>query len=312
MILTVTLNPSIDKAYYLEKPMVPGTVMRVKETINNAGGKGLNVAKNIKLCGHPVLATGFVGGFNGQYLEFLLEQRGIASRFTSVAAETRSCINVLEDGFGSTEFLEPGASITESELAAFMENYKQLLIQTDVVTISGSMPKGLAADTYAILIELAKAAGKAVILDSSGQAFKLGLAAKPTLIKPNKDEIEAYFDVTINGLEETLFYGKKLLAEGIEYVVVSLGGDGAVLLHGNHVYHGRPPKITPVNTVGCGDSMVGALAVRLVTGKSPQDCLKYAIAVGTANALSPYTGHFESKDFDWVYDKVEVTEITGR
>lgn len=76
MITTVTLNPSIDKAYYLEKPMVPGTVMRVKETINNAGGKGINVAKNVKLCGAEVVATGFVGGFNGQYLEHLLAEKG--------------------------------------------------------------------------------------------------------------------------------------------------------------------------------------------------------------------------------------------
>ena len=80
MITTVTLNPSIDKAYYLEKPMVPGTVMRVRETINNAGGKGINVAKNVKLCWAEVVATGFLGGFNGQYLEYLLAEKGIAVR----------------------------------------------------------------------------------------------------------------------------------------------------------------------------------------------------------------------------------------
>lgn len=309
MITTVTLNPSIDKTYYLAQPMKPGQVMRVKETINNAGGKGLNVAKNIKLCHYPVLATGFVGGFNGQYLEHLLAQRDIPSRFTHVAAETRSCINVLEEAYGSTEFLESGESISDVEVSEFLVLFGDLLHETEVVTISGSLPKGVNETIYAALIDMAKLANKPVILDSSGAAFRAGLAAKPTLIKPNQDEIEDYFGVKINSIEETLAYAAQFVAEGIEYVVVSLGGDGAVLLHDGAIYHGRPPKITPVNTVGCGDSMVGALAVGLATKKSPEECLKYAIAVGTANALSPYTGHFEKEDFERIFDQVEVTRL---
>lgn len=306
MITTVTLNPSIDKAYYLAQPMVPGSVMRVKEVINNAGGKGINVAKNVKLCGYPVRAAGFLGGFNGQYLEALLADKGIESRFTRVAAETRSCINVLENGYGSTEFLEPGEEISDLEVSEFMLEFGRLLEDTDVVTISGSLPKGVGTGIYASLIELAKESGKQVILDSSGAAFEQGLAAKPTLIKPNKEEIAAYFGVSISSLEETVLYAKRFAEQGIDYVVVSLGGDGALLLHGGAVYHGRPPKISPVNTVGCGDSMVGALAVGLATNKSPEDCLRYAIAVGTANALSPYTGHFEKEDFDRVIEEVQV------
>ena len=273
MITTVTLNPSIDKAYYLEKPMVPGTVMRVRETINNAGGKGINVAKNVKLCGAEVVATGFLGGFNGQYLEYLLAEKGIATSFTAVQAETRSCINVLESQYTSTEFLEAGAAIQASEVEAFLQNFQGLLARTQVVTISGSLPAGVPDDIYARLIEMTKEAGKQVILDSSGAAFKKGLEAKPTLIKPNEDEIAAYFGLSLETEEDILFHAKKFLEQGIDYVVVSLGGRGAILIHGQKVYHGIPPKIQPVNTVGCGESMVAALTVGLSQENSPEECL---------------------------------------
>ncbi|MGT2911883.1 1-phosphofructokinase [Streptococcus cameli] len=309
MITTVTLNASIDKGYQLIGTLEPGTVMRVKETINNAGGKGVNVAKNVKLCGYPVLTTGFVGGFNGQYLESLLKEIDIPTSFTKVAGETRSCINILEEKFGSTEFLEPGCDISAQEVTAFVEHFQQLLQETEVVTISGSLPKGVPATIYADLIRLTKEGGKKVILDSSGEAFKHALASKPTLVKPNEDEIAAHFGVTISSIDDMVFYAKQLVEEEIEYVVVSLGGDGAVLIHDGKVYHGRPPKIKPVNTVGCGDSMVAALAVGLAKESSPEESLKYAIAVGSANALSPFTGHFEQADFDWIYKEVQVSIV---
>ena len=306
MITTVTLNPSIDKAYYLEKPMVPGTVMRVKETINNAGGKGINVAKNVKLCGAEVMATGFVGGFNGQYLEHLLFEKDIVTSFTRVQSETRSCINVLESQYKSTEFLEAGSPISPVEVENFIDNFQSLLDKTQVVTISGNLPAGIPDDVYAHLIEMTKKAGKQVILDSSGSAFKKGLAARPTLIKPNEDEIADYFGVSLTTREQIFSHAKKFVELGIEYVVVSMGGDGAFFIHDNHIYHGIPPKIRPVNTVGCGDSMVAALAVGLSRKASPEECLRYAIAVGTANALSPYTGHFEQEDFERIYKEVQV------
>lgn len=309
MITTVTLNASIDKAYRLDSDFQPGQVMRVKETRNTAGGKGLNVARVVQLCQEEVVATGFVGGFNGRYLEFLLEEDGIASRFTHIAGETRSCINVLDTAFGSTELLEAGCQVTEQEVAAFLEQYSQILEETDVVTLSGSLPQGVPVSIYAQLVELARQAGKQVILDSSGQSFQEGLKAKPTLVKPNQDEIQALFGLTIDTVEDTIVYARQIAAEGAQYVVVSLGGDGALMVTEEAVYHARPPKITPVNTVGCGDSMVAALAVGLKRGESPQECLKFAVAVGTANALTHSTGNFRQEDLDWIYPEVTVETL---
>ena len=114
MITTVTLNASIDKAYYMESSIENGTVMRVKAVHNSAGGKGLNVARAVHLCGEEVLATGLVGGYNGKYLEALLDKDGVSHDFVHIQGETRSCINILDREYGSTEYLEPGFEVDES------------------------------------------------------------------------------------------------------------------------------------------------------------------------------------------------------
>lgn len=309
MLLTVTLNASIDKAYVLDKTLVPGTVMRVKEVRNTAGGKGLNVARVAKLCGSSVIATGFVGGFNGAYLESLLEKTKIRSAFTHVKGETRSCINVLETQYGSTEFLEAGCEINESEITDFIMNYRSLLAEIDVVTLSGSLPKGVTPSIYATLIDLAKKAGKQVILDSSGQSLDIGICAKPTLVKPNKEELEFLFNEKIETVTDTLRLGKRLLNRGVDYVVISLGSDGAVLLHQDKIYQAIPPTIEAVNTVGCGDSMVATLAIGLAEKRENKELIRYAVAVGTANALSPYTGDVDKEQINQIYDSVQVKEI---
>ena len=115
MITTVTLNASIDKAYRMTQKVEYGTVMRVAETHNSAGGKGLNVARVVKLCGSDTKAAGLVGGYNGQYLESLLDADGISYEFEHIEGETRSCINILDPEYGSTEYLEPGCQVTPEE-----------------------------------------------------------------------------------------------------------------------------------------------------------------------------------------------------
>lgn len=309
MITTVTLNASIDKAYHMDKAIVNGTVMRVKSCRNSAGGKGLNVARIIRLCGAKVQATGLVGGYNGQYLESLLDEDGIAHDFGKVEGETRSCINILDPEYGSTEYLEPGFTVKDEELDAYLEKFKKIIQDSDVVTISGSAPAGVSKDVYARMTAIVKEAGKQVILDTSGELLKNGIEAKPTMVKPNRDEIEALFGVKITSGEDVIKYGKKIYEKGIPYVVISLGGDGALLVCSEGIYQAIPPKVEVVNTVGCGDSMVGAFAVALEQKKDSQEALKYAASVATANALSPDTGNFDPGILDGIYKGTEVKEI---
>ncbi|MBF0904498.1 MAG: 1-phosphofructokinase family hexose kinase, partial [Atopobium sp.] len=168
MIVTVTLNASIDKAYYLDSPVVDGTVHRVSVVDNSAGGKGLNASRAITTLNYPVCATGFVGGNNGRYLVELAHKDGISSDFIYTEQETRSCINILEPSGQSTEFLEPGQSVLPEEFLAFKAKLVQLTNEAEVVTFNGSVPKGISAENYKELIEETMAAGVPCIVDASG------------------------------------------------------------------------------------------------------------------------------------------------
>lgn len=309
MITTVTMNASLDKAYFMKNEIENGTVMRVASDHTTAGGKGVNVARVVSLCGEKVQATGLVGGFNGQQLESLLEKDGIPHRFGYVAGETRCCINILDPKYGSTEYLEPGFTVSVEEEQKFMKLFPEIIRDSGTVTISGSIPRGMKKDIYGKMITVAKAAGKTVILDSSGDTLREGIKACPTLVKPNQDEIRQLFDVDINNIQDVIQYAKKIGEMGIPYVVVSLGKDGALLVCEEGVLQGRPPRINAVNTVGCGDSMVGAFAVALERTYSPKEALKYAVSVATANALSPDTGNFDPEQLERIMEQTAVEKI---
>ena len=310
MITTITLNVSVDKSYYIKGSVQPGTVARVQKCINTAGGKGLNVSRIVDFCGEEVLATGFSGGFNGAYVEDMLTKDGIKNKFTKTQAETRSCINILAEDETSTEYLEPGAEVSKEEVLRFLKDFEEILDDSDLVTISGSIPAGVPKDIYAILIKKIKAYGKQVILDTSGDYLKEGIKAGPTMIKPNDEELEAVLGIKIENRDQTIEAAKKMRETyGIKYVVVSLGGDGALVVCEEGIFHGKPPKLKAINTVGCGDSMVGAFAVALKQKMNIKDALTYAIAVSAANAINPETGHIRMEDVKHIYPDVVIKKL---
>ena len=307
MILTVTMNPSIDKLYMVEKNDL-GTVMRVQQVVNTAGGKGLNVSRVASLLGEKVTATGIVGGHIGGYFESLIS--GFDCAFTHAASETRTCINVWDSAAGtSTEYLEPGAPVTEKEAEQFFADFQRELRQADVVTISGSLPKGVPQDSYERLIHFCREAGKTVLLDTSGENLRRGVKALPDFVKPNTDELAQLLGHPVQGMEEAIAAAKSLHEQGIRWVAVSLGADGAVLVCDEGVFHGKPPKITPKNTVGCGDSMVAGFAVGMARSMTPQDALRLAVAVSAANALTMSTGSYNDEDFQRLLPQVEIKTI---
>lgn len=294
MISTVTLNTSIDKAYQLACPLVDGTVMRVATCIDNAGGKGLNAARAVATCGEKILATGFVGGNNGRLLCELLDADGIEHDFVQVASETRCCINVLDPEGVSTEFLEPGRPVSEAEVAAVKEKVAEVAARADVVTFNGSAPAGAGEDIYRELVGIVRAAGKPAILDTSGALLTGSLPARPTMIKPNTDEICAILGRKPESIDEIVAAAREVHERhGIEKVVVSLGGDGSVMACDEGVFRGRAPRIDVVNPVGSGDTMVGAFAVAMSRGMAVADQLAYAMACASANCLTASTGHFD-------------------
>ncbi len=310
MILTVTLNTSVDKRYMVAQLEV-GEVQRVQEVHNTAGGKGLNVSRVAALAGQDVCAMGFVGGHNGALFTSLITEPAIEPAFTKIAGETRCCVNVLDVTNGTgTEFLEPGKAVSEAETAQFIADYKAKLPLADVVVLAGSMPQGLPVDFYGTLITLAKEAGKKVILDTSGAALSAAAAFKPTMMKPNEDEIQQICHVNINSREELIAAAQSLQASGVEIVAISLGGDGVLVVSESGVYAGQIPKMQVVNTTGCGDSMVAGFAVGMATGKTLEETIGFAVSVASANALSEKTGDFAQEDLEDLLTKVSVTKLS--
>lgn len=309
MITTVTLNPSVDKLYLVDR-LSDYTVMRVKEVHNTAGGKGLNVSKVAARLGEQVTAMGFIGGFNGGYVKSLLTADGIETAFTEIEAETRSCINIRETATGRhTEFLEPGAEVSEAKTEQFFAQYQEQVRCSEIITISGSMPKGVPTDFYGRLIAYAKEQGKQVLLDTSGALLENGVKECPSLIKPNTDEIEQLLGVKVRSQQELIHAARTLHDDGIATVVISLGKDGALIVCKDGVFRGITPDIPTVNTVGCGDSMIAGFAAAMRRKLPIEETIKLAMAVSTANALTMETGNFRQEDLETLLTQVQVKKI---
>ena len=309
MILTVTLNAAIDKRYVVENFRL-GEVNRVKECAYTPGGKGLNVSKPAAIAGEEVVATGFVGGHAGHYIEEALKPFGIRSEFYHLDAESRSCINIWDEtNRVQTEFLEPGFTVTEEQFQGFLEKFRDLVKQADVVAMSGSVPKGLDGTAYQRMVKICREEKKKVLLDTSGTLLKEGMKPKPTMIKPNLDEIRMLTGTACESLEEMIEAAKEIHKSGVEIVAVSLGAEGSFVVCDQGIYQAKVPKIDAVNTVGCGDSMIAGFAVGFSKNISVEGSLRLASAVSAAAALREETGFFVKEDMERIFKEVKIKKI---
>lgn len=309
MIVTVTLNASIDKAYYLNSPVIDGTVHRISVVDNSAGGKGLNASRAITTLNYPVCATGFVGGNNGRYLVELAHKDGITSDFIYTEQETRSCINILEPNGQSTEFLEPGQAVLTKDFLAFKAKLAELAKNAEVVTFNGSIPKGISAANYKELIEETMASGVPCIVDASGSLLTSCIDVLPTMIKPNTDEIGQLLGREVSTEDEIIKAAQELYKRGIKIVVISLGAQGALMASDEGTFRATPPKIEVINPVGAGDTLVGAFAVALAQKKTISECLVFALSCATASCLSAGTGRFDQGVAAKIQKQVSIKKI---
>lgn len=311
MILTVTLNPSVDISYPLDC-LALDTVNRVAHVSKTAGGKGLNVTRVLAEAGQSVVATGFIGGKLGDFVIHQLQEQGIFNQFFKIKGETRNCIAILHEGM-QTEILEAGPYIDVDEAEGFLNHMSIIAKQFDVLTLSGSLPKGLAANYYQDLITMARAYGLKVVLDCSGAPLKAVLASKdkPTVIKPNLEELEALLGEAITLDEERLVsLLSQPLFEGIEWIIISLGAQGAFAKHHNRFYRVSIPKINVANPVGSGDATVAGIAWALGEGDDDETLLKKANVLGMLNAQESKTGHVNMAHFDKLYQELQIREVT--
>ncbi|MGB8451053.1 MAG: 1-phosphofructokinase [Anaerocolumna sp.] len=309
MILTVTLNAAIDKRYVVEN-LLPGNVNRVKECSYSAGGKGLNVSRVAAIAGEKVTATGFAGGHAGEYIVEALEGQNIKSDFVHISGESRSCINIYDEtNHIQTEFLEPGVFVTDTNEEDLLKKFLILIDKCSVVAISGSVPKGMDSSLYKEMIKIAKQYNKKVILDTSGKLLEESLEAKPSMIKPNMDEIRMLTGRELDSEDDLIKAAFEIQKSGIEVVVISCGSDGSIIVCEEGVYRAYVPEVATVNTVGCGDAMIAGFAVGFSRGMPMIETIKLASAISAANAMRMETGFFMAKDMEELLPQIKLKKL---
>ena len=300
MIYTVTLNPSIDYIVRLDKVLI-GSVNRMDSGDKFAGGKGINVSRVLKRLGIDNRATGFIGGFTGKFITDTLEEEGISSHFVEVEEDTR--INVKIKADAETEINGPGPDISSLKL----EELKSILASLsadDTVVFAGSSPKNLGNTIYKELIGLTRKTGAQVVCDFEGQTLLDSLEFKPLLVKPNNHELGDIFGVKLESLDEIEEYARQILDKGAQHVIISMAGDGALLVTQEGAYFAKPIKGSVKNSVGAGDSMVAGFTGEFVKSKDAVEAFKWGVACGTATTFSDdlATAEFIKE----TYEKVEV------
>lgn len=260
MIITVTMNPAIDKTVEIDQ-LLPGGLNRIRKVEYDAGGKGINVSKTIRELGGTSIATGFLGGNAGKTIQSVLGKKEIGNDFIQVDGETRTNTKVFEENGAVTELNEPGPVISEDQIHALLQKLEDYADDHTLFVLAGSIPAGVDRNIYAEITRLVHKKGAKVLLDADGELFRNSLEAVPDIIKPNRVELEEYagFDYRASQ-EELLNLARKIRQKGIGTVAVSMGKSGAMLVKDGYEVRCPALSVKAHSTVGAGDAMVAALA----------------------------------------------------
>ncbi|MFC8662473.1 1-phosphofructokinase family hexose kinase [Streptomyces sp. NPDC057199] len=307
MILTVTLNTALDITYRV-RGLRPHTSHRVTEVIERPGGKGLNVARVLAALGHEVTVTGFVGGATGRAVkDGLTHTPGVVDALVPVAGATRRTIAVADTASGDTTQLnEPGPSIAPAEWSAFQEAYEDLLRSASAVALCGSLPPGVPVGAYAGLVRVARSLAVPVLLDTSGEPLRRGVAARPDIVKPNADEL-----AELTGAHEVSQATRDARRRGAHAVVASLGAEGLLARTPDGDWRAAPPRRVRGNPTGAGDSVVAGLLSGLVERLPWPERLARAVALSAATVLAPVAGEFDRPAYEELVGRVSVTGETA-
>lgn len=310
LIVTVTMNPSVDISYPVDILKIDD-VNRVENVSKTAGGKGLNVSRVIKQMDGELIASGILGGSLGAYIIDQLNDENVPNRFLKIDKESRNCIAILHEG-NQTEILESGPTLDGGEGDRYFKLFEKLIEEADVITISGSLPKGLSPNYYQRLLQKSHGKDVKILVDTSGEALKQTLLGdkKPFLIKPNTDELNALLEqettFDIKGLKEAL---SNSLFDGVEAIVVSMGADGAFAKIQDTFYKISIPEIKVVNPVGSGDATIAGLAMGIDQELSWEEVLKIAMTTGMLNTMEERTGRINKANFKEYFNQVKVEKI---
>ncbi len=278
MIVTVTMNPAIDKTVEIDQ-FIHGGLNRIKSVEYDAGGKGINVSKALKKLGTVSAATGFLGGSGGKTIEKSLNQMGIHCDFIFVNGETRTNTKICERNGVLTELNEPGLPISHEKVNELMKKLESYANPETMFILSGSVPKGTDKSIYAEITRRVHKKGAAVLIDADGELLKNAIEAKPDIIKPNTAELEEYTGTKLTSDNEILNAANALKNKGIGTIAVSMGGSGAVIAGKDYAVKCPALSVDVHSTVGAGDAMAAALAYSWENNLSNEETAKMCIAV---------------------------------
>lgn len=281
MIYTCTITPSLDYTTYLPS-FETGQLNRAEDVYYYPGGKGINVSRVLKRLHTDSIAIGYVGGFVGHYIETFLRDEAIETDFIEVDGITR--INVKIKAAKETELNGPGPNITIRQQEVLQEKVKSMRAG-DWFVLAGSLPASIPMSFFEQLAKVCEENEIHFVLDTSGPALKKLIHTKPFLVKPNLEELGELFDTKIETKEKAFEYAKKLIALGVTYVVVSMGGEGALLITENKFISARAPQGQMVNTVGAGDSLVAGFIASYTQKADAVEAFRQGVASGSATAF---------------------------
>lgn len=309
MIVTVTMNPAIDKTVDIGK-FERGDLNRIKRVEIDAGGKGINVSKTIRELGGESIAAGFVGGTSGTIIKQVLTDLGLKTDFVEVKGETRTNLKVVEETGEVTELNEPGPEVSKEQLNDLLNRLEGYANPDTLFVLAGSIPAGIPTDIYRKITEQVHQKGAKVLLDADGVLFSESLKGKPDMLKPNRSELERYYQMDYRASEQELVsMGEKLLDQGVSMAAISLGQMGAIFLTKGKRYRCPGLRVKAHSTVGAGDALVAAMAYSWDEKLPLETCIRLCMGASAGAVTSIGTKPPNRSLVDELVERVELLEI---
>lgn len=284
MIFTVTFNPSLDYVVGLDA-FCEGEVNRSQWEQLYPGGKGINVSMVLKNLEIANIALGFIGGFTGKEIQRRIKDFGCYTDFVKIKSGN-SRINVKIKADKESEINGQGPNISKKELSELFKKLEAVK-KGDILVLAGSIPAALPEDTYENIMKQLENRGVKIVVDATGELLLRVVKYQPFLIKPNNHELGEMFGVVLNEREEIVFYAKRLQEMGAQNVLVSMAGEGAILIDENgQVHEMKPPKGIVKNSVGAGDSMVAGFIAGYLKSQDLREAFRMSVVAGSASAFS--------------------------
>jgi len=307
-VLCVCLNPAVQRTMQFQG-LRQGQVNRAIKVETHVGGKGVNVARVLKQLGVENVVLCFLGGKTGEIVKEKLRQQQIPLQYVEVGSPTRICTTLLDvENHIQTELVEEGTPVTKAEIEAIDRLFAKLLPQVNMVTISGTVPPGVPETLYAEWVTLAHKQNVPTIVDAPGQLMLKCLTAHPLLLKPNWQELERTLGESFSSPKDLKSVLQNLITQHQDRTlgwVVSQGEKGVYVLTKDESYRFVPPSVPVKNPIGSGDAMAAGITTALLRGESMRQAIRYGVACGTANVLTPLVGQIEPEDVQTLYPQIQ-------